>query len=123
MENRIMFKIKTGYYLELLTPETMNLLGNSKSKVTKNENNENVPNLEIAEVVLVKCNIVNNNYKQNLRVSFTFVPNTSFDQLLHISSKNFVFLKKLYSEFWYIEVWFTDENSNPLETKKNRKQN
>ena len=123
MENRIMFKIKTGYYLELLTPETMNLLGNSKSKVTKNENNENVPNLEIAEVVLVKCNIVNNNYQQNLRVSFTFVPNTSFDQLLHISSKNFVFLKKLYSEFWYIEVWFTDENSNPLEIKKNRKQN
>ena len=123
MENRIMFKIKTGYYLELLNPETMNLLGNSKSKVTKNENNENVPNLEIAEVVLVKCNIVNNNYQQNLRVSFTFVPNTSFDQLLHISSKNFVFLKKLYSEFWYIEVWFTDENSNPLEIKKNRKQN
>ena len=118
-----MFKIKTGYYLELLTPETMNLLGNSKSKVTKNENNENVPNLEIAEVVLVKCNIVNNNYQQNLRVSFTFVPSTSFDQLLHISSKNFVFLKKLYSEFWYIEVWFTDENSNPLEIKKNRKQN
>ena len=123
MENRIMFKIKTGYYLELLTPETMNLLGNSKSKVTKNENNENVPNLEIAEVVLVKCNIINNNYQQNLRVSFTFVPNTSFDQLLHILSKNFVSLKKLYSEFWYIEVWFTDENSNPLEIKKNRKQN
>ena len=58
-----MFEIKTGYYLELLTPETMKLLGDTKSKITKNENGKNVPSLETAEVELVNCNIVNNNYQ------------------------------------------------------------
>ena len=62
MQNRITFKIKTGYYLELLTPEIMKLLGSTKSKITKNENGENVLNLEITEVVLIYCNIVNNKY-------------------------------------------------------------
>ena len=52
-------KIKTGYYLELLTPETMKLLGSTKSKI-KDKNGENVPYLEIAEVVLLHCNVVNN---------------------------------------------------------------
>ena len=61
IENRIMFKVKTGYYLELLTPETMKLIGNTKSKITKDENSENVPHLEITEVVLIYCNTVNNN--------------------------------------------------------------
>ena len=60
MENRITFKIKTGYNLELLTPETMKLLGKTESKITKDENCENVPRLEITEVVLVHCNIVYN---------------------------------------------------------------
>ena len=64
-ENSITFKIKTGYYLELLTPETMKLLGNTKSKITKNENVENLPHLEITEVVLIHCNIVNNDYQQD----------------------------------------------------------
>ena len=59
IENRITFKIKTGYYLELWTPETMKLLGNTKSKITKNENGENVPHLGITEVVVILCNIVN----------------------------------------------------------------
>ena len=58
IQNRITFKIKNGYYLELLTPETMKLLGSSKSKITKNENGEDVPNLEVAEVVLVHCNLL-----------------------------------------------------------------
>ena len=62
MQNRITFKIKTGHYLELLTPEIMKLLGSTKSKITKNENGENVLNLEITEVVLIYCNIVNNKY-------------------------------------------------------------
>ena len=61
MENRITFKIKTGYNLELLTPETMKLLGKTESKITKDDNFENVPHLEITEVVLVHCNIVYNN--------------------------------------------------------------
>ena len=56
-ENRITFKIKTGYYLELLTPKMMKLFGSTKSKITKNENGENVPHLKITEVVLVHCNV------------------------------------------------------------------
>ena len=62
IENRITFKIKDGYTLELLTPETMKLLGSTKNKITKDENGENVPHLEITEIVLVHCNIVNNDY-------------------------------------------------------------
>ena len=69
----------------------MKLLGSTKNKITKNENGENVPNLEITEVVLVHCNIVNNNYQQNARVLYTFVPNKSFGQLLDISPKNLIF--------------------------------
>ena len=67
----------------------MKLLGSTKSKVTKNENGENVPQLEISEVVLIHCNIVNNDYQQDSRVLYTFVPNKSFVQLLNISPKNF----------------------------------
>ena len=115
IENRVTFKIKTGYYLELLTPETMKLLGSTKSKITKNENGENLLYLEFTEVVLIHCNIVNNSYQQNLRVLYTFVPNKSFGQLLDISSENVIFLKTFDTEFSYIEVWYTDQNSNPLE--------
>ena len=60
IENRITVKIKTGYYLELLTIETMKLLGSTKSKINKDKNGENVPHLEIAEVILGPCNIANN---------------------------------------------------------------
>ena len=83
-ENRIIFKIKNGYYLELLTPETMKLLGSTESKVTKDKNGENVPHLEIVELVLIHCNIVNNNYQQNSRILYTFVPNKPFGSLLEI---------------------------------------
>ena len=71
----LLFKIKTKYYLELLTPETMKLLGSTKSEINKDKNGENVPHLEITEVVLVHCNIVKNEYQQDSRVSYTFVPN------------------------------------------------
>ena len=112
----ITFEIKTGYYLELLTPETKKLLGSTtKSKITKNENGENVPHLEITEVALVHYNIFNNNYPQNSRVLHTFIPNKSFGQLLGISSKNFIFLKALDSEFSFIEKWYTDQNSKLLD--------
>ena len=114
IENKIIFRIKTGYYLELLTPETMKLLRSTKCKITKN-NGENVPHLEITEVVLIHFNIVNNNYQQDSRVLYKFVPNNSFGQVIHISPKYFIFLKTFDSEFLYIEVWFTDENSKPLE--------
>ena len=62
IENRITLKIKTGYYLELLLPETMKFLGSTKGKITKDENGENVPYSEITEVLLIHCNVVNNSY-------------------------------------------------------------
>ena len=99
IENRITFKIKTGYYLELLTPETMILVGSTKSKITKDKNGENLPYLEITEVVLIHCNVDNNSYQQNSRVLYTFVSNKLFHQLLDISPKNFIFLKTFDSEF------------------------
>ena len=92
----------------------MKLFGSTKSKITKN-NGENMPYLEITEVVLVYCNIVNNDYQQDSRVFYTSVPNKSFGQLLDISPKTFMFLKTFNSEFSYIEVWFIDQNSKPLE--------
>ena len=86
-----MFKVKTEYYLKLLTSETIKLRGSAKSEITKNENGKNVSNLEIIEVVLGHCNIVNNNSQQNSRTLYTLVPNESFRQLLDISPKNFIF--------------------------------
>ena len=64
IENRITFKIKIRYYLELLTPETMKLLGSIRNKINKDKNGENEPHLEITEVKLMHCDIVNNNYQQ-----------------------------------------------------------
>ena len=115
IENRVTFKIKNGYSLELLTPETMKLLGSTKNKITKDKNGENVPHLEITEVVLVHCNIVNNDYQQDSRVLYTFVPNKPFGSLLEISPTNHIFLQTFNSEYNEIEVWFTDQNSKPLE--------
>ena len=68
LENRIMFKIKKGYYLQLLVPETLKLLGSTKSKINEGKNGENVPHLEITEVVLIHCNIANNDYHQDSKV-------------------------------------------------------
>ena len=93
----------------------MQLLESTKSKITKDENDKNVPYLEITEVTLIHCNAVNNSYQQNSRVLYTFIPNKSFRHLLDILSKNFIFLKTFVSEFSYIEVCFTDQNSNPPE--------
>ena len=90
IENRITFKIKNGYNLELLTPETK-LLGSTKNKITEDKNRENVPHLEITEVVLVHCNIVNNDYQQDSRVLYTFVPNKPCGSLLEISPTNHIF--------------------------------
>ena len=117
IENRITFKIKSGYYLELLTPETMKLLGSTESKITKDKNGENVPHLEVVELVLVHWNLVNNDYQQDSRILFTFVPNKTFGSLLEISPTNHVFLKTFNSEFQEIKIWFTDQTSKPLEVE------
>ena len=114
-ENRITFKIKNGYYLKLLTPETMKLPGSTKSKITKDKNGENVPHLEIVELVLVHCNLVNNDYQQDSRILYSFVPNKTFGSLLEISPTNQVFLKTFNSEFQEVKIWFTDQTSKPLE--------
>ena len=93
----------------------MKLRASTKSKVTKHKNGKNMPHLEITEVVLVHCNIVSNDYQHDSRVLYTFIPNKPFGQLLDISPKNFIYLKTFNSEFSYIEIWFTDQNSKPLE--------
>ena len=115
IENRVTFTIKNGYSLELLTPETMKLLGSAKNKITKYKNDENVLHLEITEVVLVHCNIVNNYYQQDSRVLYTFVPNKPFGSLLEISPPNHIFLKTFNWEYDKIKVWFTDQKSQPVE--------
>ena len=93
----------------------MKLLGSTENKITKDKNGENVPHLEITEVVLVHCNMVNNDYQHDSRVLYTFVPNKSFGSLLDISPSNHIFLKTFNSEYNEIIVWFTDQNSKPLE--------
>ena len=113
IEKRITFKTKNGYSLELLTPEKMKLLGSTENKITKDKNGQNVPNLEIKEVV--HCNIVNNDYQQDSKVLYTFISNKPFGSLLKISPTNHIFIKIFNSEFETIEVWFTDQNSEQLE--------
>ena len=76
-----------------------------------------MPHLEITEVVLIDCDIGKNNYQEDSRVFYTFVPNKSFGQVLDISLKHLVFLKTFNSEFLYIGVWLTDQNSKILETE------
>ena len=105
--NRITFKIKTVCNLKLLMPETMKLLESTKRKITQDKNGEKLPHLEITEVVLVYCNIVNSDYQHDSSVLYTFIPNKLFSQLLDISSKNIILLKKINSKFSYMVYWST----------------
>ena len=93
----------------------MTLLGSTKNKITKDKNGENEPYLEITEVILIHCNIVNNAYQQDSRVLYTFVPNKSLGSLSEIFATNHIFLKTFNSEYNEIKVWFTYQNSQPLE--------
>ena len=119
IKNRIVFKIQNGYKLELLTPETMKLLGSTKRVFDKDKNGENVPKLEIVEVVLVHCNLVKNDYQHASKVLFTFVPNKKFGQLLNISPHVFTMMNTINTGFFSVEVWFTDQSSKALEVKDN----
>ena len=119
ISNRIVFKTKTGYKLELLSKETMKLVGSTKDTIDADKNSENVPRLENVEVVLVHCNLVNNSYQQASRVLFTFVPNKQYSQLISISPNSLIFLKTMNNEFPEIEIWFTDHNNNSLEIEDN----
>ena len=115
IKSRIIFNVKTGYKLELLSPETMKLLESTKKDIDKDKNGEDVPKLESVEVVLVHCNLVNNSYQQTSKVLSTFVPNKQFGQLITISPHSLTMLKTTNSEFPFIQVWFTDQNNRPPE--------
>ena len=96
----------------------MKLVGSTENKITKDKNGENVPHLEITEVVLVHCDIVNNDYQQDSRVLYTIVPSKPFGSLLEISPTNHIFLKTFNSEYNEIKLWFTDQNSQILEIEE-----
>ena len=119
INNRIVFKKKTGHKLVLLSKETMKLLGSTKNIIDSDKNSENVPRLENIEVVLVYCNLVNNIYQQHSGVLFTFVPNKQYGQLISISPHSLIFLKTMNTEFSEIDIWFTDQNKNALEIEDN----
>ena len=119
IKNRIVFKIKTGYKLELLTPETMKLLGSTKKDVDKDKNSENVPKLESVEVVLVHCNLVKNDYQHTSKVLFSFVPNKQFGQLINISPHSLTMMNTINTEFSFVEVWFTDQTIKALKIEDN----
>ena len=104
IKNRIVFKIKTGYKLELLTPETMKLLGSAKKDADKDEDVENVPKLESVEVVLVYCNLVKNDYQHTSKVLFSFVLNKQFGQLINISPHSLRMMNTVNTEFYSVEV-------------------
>ena len=119
INNRIVFKVKSAYKLELLSKEIMKLLRSTKDIIDEDKNGENVTRSENVEVVLVHCNLVNNSYQQHSRVLLTFVPTKQYGQLINISPHSFVFLKTMNTEFSEIEVWFTNQNNNALEIEDN----
>ena len=110
-----MFEIKDECKPELQTPETMKLFGSTKESIDKTKNGENVPSLEVVEVVLVQCNLTDTQYQQNLEVLHTFTPNKSYVYLLNVEPSNLVFLKTYNTEFDEIIITFTDQNGRPLE--------
>ena len=115
INDRIVFKIKSGYELELLSKETMKLLESSTDTIDGDKNSELVPKLESVDLVLVHCNVVNNSYQQASKVLFTFVPNKKYGQLITISPETLIMLKTVNTEFSFIEIWFTDQDNKPLE--------
>ena len=119
IKSRIVFKIKTGYKLGLLTPETIKLLGSTKKDIDKDKDGENVPKLESVEVVLVHCNLVKNDYQRTSKVLFTFVPNKQFGQLINISLHSLTMMSTVNTEFSSVEVWFTDQVSKAVEIEDN----
>ena len=119
IKNRIIFKIKTAYKLELLTSETMKLLGSTKKDVDKDKNRENVPKLESVEVVLVHCNLVKKDFQYTSKFLFTFVRNIEFGQLISISPHSLPMMNIVHTEFSSVEVWFTDQASKAFEIEDN----
>ena len=119
IKNRTVFKIKRGSKLELLSKETMQLLGSSNKDIDENKDREIVPKLETVEVVLLHCNLVNSNYQQTSKTLYTFVPNNQFGELIAITPHSPTMLKTTNAEFSFIEIWFTDQNNRPLKIEDN----
>ena len=115
INNRIVFKIKSGYKLELLTKETMKLLRITSNTIDKDKNIELVPKLENVDLLLVHCNLVNNDYQQDSKVLFRFVLNKRYCQLMTIFPESLIMLKTVNTEFSSIEIRFTDQDNRPLE--------
>ena len=97
----------------------MKLLGSTKKDVDQDKDGEDVPKLESVEVISVHCNLVNHNYQQTSKVSFTFVPNKQFGQLINIAPHSLAMLDTANTEFSFTEEWFTDQNSASLEIEDN----
>ena len=104
INNRIVFKIKSGYKLELLSKETMKLLGSTSNSIDKYKNSELVSKLESVDLVLVHCNLVNNSCQQASKVLFMFVPNKKYGQLITVSRHSLIMLKTVNTEFSFIEI-------------------
>ena len=107
--------MKDGYKLKLQTNETTKLFGSTKKLIDKTKNGEKVLSLEVAEVALVQCNLVDNQYQQKSEALYTFTPNKSYAHLSNIEPSNVVFLKTYNTEFDEIILTFTGENGRPLE--------
>ena len=115
ISNRLVFKIKDGYMVELQTPETMKLFGRTTKLIDKTKNREKVASPEVAEVVLVQCNLVDNHYQQKSEALYTFTPNKSYAYFLNAELNNSLFLKSYNTEFDEIIITFTDQIGRPLE--------
>ena len=114
----IVFKIKDGYRLELQMPETMKLFRSTTKLTDKTKSQKNVQSLEVVEVVLVQCNLVDNQYYQKTEVFYTFTPNKSYTYLLNVEPSNLVLSKTYNTEFDEIRT-FTDQNGRPIEIADN----
>ena len=114
VKNRIVFKIKTGYKLELLSKETQKLLGDGPV-IDKNKNSNNVPQLDQVEYILLQCNLVRNQYLRNSKLLYEFVPDKKFGQLISLKPPVFIQCKTSDTLFDYIEIWFTDQNNKSLQ--------
>ena len=109
-----MFKIKTGYKVELLTNEKIKLLLDGLI-IDTDKNGNNVPELENVHSVLLHCNVVHNDYLQNSKLLYCFVPDKGFGQLLSIQAKALIQSRTTNSIFDHIKIWFTDQNNNSLQ--------
>ena len=119
VKNKIVFKIKTGYKLELLTPETMKMLGSTKKDVDKDKNGEILPKVESLEVLLVHCNLVKNDYQHTSKVLISFVANKQFGELINISPHSLTMMNTVNTKFYFAEVRFTDQVSKVPEIDDN----